>query len=155
AMRVVVDLARCQGYAQCAYLAPDAFRMVGDEALMFDPAPGEELRDDLLRAERACPVQAIQVDMAAAAPQPAPTLTGGEADARKRDGHIVIVGASLAGLRAAEMLRTEGFSGALTMIGDEPDEPYDRPPLSKQVQTGWITSSDTALPRTRDIDAEW
>lgn len=46
----------------------------------------------------------------------------------KRDGRIVVVGASLAGLRAAEALRDEGFTGSLTMIGDELGEPYDRPP---------------------------
>ena len=49
---------------------------------------------------------------------------------------VVIVGASLAGLNAAETLRTEGFDGAITMIGDEPQLPYDRPPLSKQLLTG-------------------
>ena len=54
----------------------------------------------------------------------------------KTNGRIVIVGASLAGLRAAETLRDEGFAGSLTMIGDEPYEPYDRPPLSKQVLHG-------------------
>ena len=37
-MRIVVDLTRCQGYAQCAFLASESFRMIGDEALMFDPA---------------------------------------------------------------------------------------------------------------------
>ncbi|MFF9392557.1 NAD(P)/FAD-dependent oxidoreductase [Streptomyces griseoluteus] len=73
----------------------------------------------------------------------------------KRDGRIVIVGASLAGLRAAEALRDEGFTGSLTMIGDESAEPYDRPPLSKQVLTGWVPADDTTLPRRRDIDAEW
>lgn len=56
----------------------------------------------------------------------------------KRDGRVVVVGASLAGLRAAEALRAEGFTGSLTMIGDEVGEPYDRPPLSKQVLTGWV-----------------
>ncbi|NUP43281.1 MAG: NAD(P)/FAD-dependent oxidoreductase [Streptomyces sp.] len=73
----------------------------------------------------------------------------------KRDGRIVIVGASLAGLRAAETLRDEGFTGSLTMIGDESGEPYDRPPLSKQVLTGWVPAGGTKLPRRRDIDAEW
>jgi len=50
--------------------------------------------------------------------------------------HVVIVGASLAGLNAAETLRSEGYSGRITMIGDEPERPYDRPPLSKQILTG-------------------
>jgi 3-phenylpropionate/trans-cinnamate dioxygenase ferredoxin reductase component len=48
---------------------------------------------------------------------------------------VVIVGASLAGLRAAEALRDEGFIGHITLIGDERSEPYDRPPLSKTVLT--------------------
>ena len=54
----------------------------------------------------------------------------------KSTGRFVIVGASLAGLRAAEALRKEGFTGPLTIIGDEPEEPYDRPPLSKASAEG-------------------
>ncbi|MEU6660442.1 ferredoxin [Streptomyces sp. NPDC046821] len=61
-MRVVVDLSQCQGYAQCAFLAPDAFRMHGEEALMYDPGPDDTLREQVLRAAAACPVQAILVD---------------------------------------------------------------------------------------------
>ncbi len=49
---------------------------------------------------------------------------------------IVVVGASLAGLRAVEALRREGYEGALTLVGEEPHAPYDRPPLSKQVLRG-------------------
>ena len=49
---------------------------------------------------------------------------------------VVIVGASLAGLTAAETLRDERFDGEITLIGDEPEAPYDRPPLSKQLLTG-------------------
>jgi NADPH-dependent 2,4-dienoyl-CoA reductase/sulfur reductase-like enzyme len=52
------------------------------------------------------------------------------------DGKVAIVGASLAGLRAAETLRREGFAGEITMIGEERWHPYDRPPLSKQVLNG-------------------
>jgi NADPH-dependent 2,4-dienoyl-CoA reductase/sulfur reductase-like enzyme len=73
----------------------------------------------------------------------------------KANGRIVIVGASLAGLRAAEALRDEGFTGKLTLIGDEKHEPYDRPPLSKQVLKGWVPANNTLLPRSREIDAEW
>ncbi|MFI7111336.1 NAD(P)/FAD-dependent oxidoreductase [Nonomuraea sp. NPDC050227] len=73
----------------------------------------------------------------------------------RANGRIVIVGASLAGLRAAEALREEGFNGSLTIIGDEPYEPYDRPPLSKQVLKGWVPADHTLLPRFRDVDAQW
>ena len=51
-------------------------------------------------------------------------------------GQIVIVGASLAGLRAAETLRASGYDGIVTLIGAEPHMPYDRPPLSKQFLKG-------------------
>jgi 3-phenylpropionate/trans-cinnamate dioxygenase ferredoxin reductase component len=44
---------------------------------------------------------------------------------------IVIVGASLAGAKAAETLRQEGFAGRVVLIGEERDRPYERPPLSK------------------------
>ncbi|MEO7980766.1 MAG: FAD-dependent oxidoreductase [Sporichthyaceae bacterium] len=44
---------------------------------------------------------------------------------------IVIVGASLAGATAAQTLREEGFTGRITLIGDEAHRPYERPPLSK------------------------
>ena len=73
----------------------------------------------------------------------------------KSNGRIVIVGASLAGLRAAETLRDEGFNGTLTIIGDEEQEPYDRPPLFKQVLKGWVPADHTLLPRLRKVDADW
>ncbi|MFC0622768.1 NAD(P)/FAD-dependent oxidoreductase [Kribbella deserti] len=49
---------------------------------------------------------------------------------------IVIVGASLAGAKAAETLRSEGFAGEVVLIGTEPELPYERPPLSKDVLLG-------------------
>lgn len=49
---------------------------------------------------------------------------------------VVIVGASLAGLRCAQALRAKGFEGTITLFGDETVLPYDRPPLSKQVLAG-------------------
>jgi 3-phenylpropionate/trans-cinnamate dioxygenase ferredoxin reductase component len=52
---------------------------------------------------------------------------------------VLIVGASLAGARSAEVLRDRGYTGALTLIGAEPHLPYDRPPLSKGVLKGGET----------------
>ena len=43
----------------------------------------------------------------------------------------VIVGASLAGAKAAQTLREEGFGGSILLAGAEPERPYERPPLSK------------------------
>jgi NADPH-dependent 2,4-dienoyl-CoA reductase/sulfur reductase-like enzyme len=60
---------------------------------------------------------------------------------------IVIVGASLAGLRAAETLRAEGFDGRLTLVGAEAALPYDRPPLSKEVLQGRWTAEQCLLRR--------
>ena len=48
----------------------------------------------------------------------------------------VIVGASLAGAKAAETLRGEGFGGPVVLIGDETERPYERPPLSKDYLMG-------------------
>ena len=73
----------------------------------------------------------------------------------RTEGRIVIVGASLAGLRAAEALREEGFTGPLALVGDEPEPAYDRPPLSKQVLLGRIPADATALPWSREFDARW
>ncbi|MFM8311111.1 MAG: NAD(P)/FAD-dependent oxidoreductase [Ilumatobacteraceae bacterium] len=50
--------------------------------------------------------------------------------------HVVVVGASLAGLRACESLRHEGFGGRITLVGAEAEVPYDRPPLSKAFLAG-------------------
>jgi ferredoxin len=63
-MRIAVDLTLCQGYAQCCFLAPEVFRFNGQEALMYMPEPDAEERERVLRAVKACPVQAILVDVA-------------------------------------------------------------------------------------------
>ncbi|MFF3542495.1 NAD(P)/FAD-dependent oxidoreductase [Streptomyces platensis] len=65
--------------------------------------------------------------------------------------HIVLVGASAAGLTAADALRREGFTGALTMVGDELQLPYDRPPLSKQVLAGDWEPHRSTLRQDTDI----
>ena len=66
---------------------------------------------------------------------------------------ITIVGASLAGIRAAETLRRDGFAGRITLVGDEPHAPYDRPPLSKQFLAGAWDESRTALLADDKLDA--
>jgi NADPH-dependent 2,4-dienoyl-CoA reductase/sulfur reductase-like enzyme len=67
---------------------------------------------------------------------------------------VVIVGASLAGLRAAQAVRTAGFDGDLVIIGDEPHLPYTRPPLSKELLAGEHTIDRVRLP-CETLDAEW
>jgi NADPH-dependent 2,4-dienoyl-CoA reductase/sulfur reductase-like enzyme len=61
---------------------------------------------------------------------------------------LVIVGASLAGLRAAESARNSGFTGELVIIGEEEHLPYDRPPLSKQ-----YLGDDATVPYLRETDS--
>lgn len=58
---------------------------------------------------------------------------------------MVVVGASLAGLRVAQGLRAKGFDGSLALVGDEKHLPYDRPPLSKEVLSGAFESAQTTL----------
>jgi NADPH-dependent 2,4-dienoyl-CoA reductase/sulfur reductase-like enzyme/ferredoxin len=163
-MRVIVDLTRCEGYAQCAFAAPGAFKMHFSDALQYNPSPGEAEREQVLRAAAACPVQAIHVSetgtftapLIPRRPTPAVRKAGApgavDAAAFQRTGRVVVVGASLAGLATASALRAEGFGGSLAVIGDEPYVTYDRPPLSKQVLTGWVQAERTALPQPRDID---
>lgn len=68
---------------------------------------------------------------------------------------IVIVGASLAGLRTAQALRREGHDGALTIVGDEAHwPPYDRPPLSKQVLVGSLEPDRVRLRVPDDLDLD-
>jgi 3-phenylpropionate/trans-cinnamate dioxygenase ferredoxin reductase subunit len=60
-------------------------------------------------------------------------------------GHIVIVGAGQAGVMTAEALRSGGYAGAITMLGDEPHGPYHRPPLSKAWLAGDITEAQLVM----------
>lgn len=64
---------------------------------------------------------------------------------------VVVVGASLAGLRACETLRTEGFTGAITLVGAEAELPYDRPPLSKKLLAGEWEPDRIRLRKPDDI----
>jgi 3-phenylpropionate/trans-cinnamate dioxygenase ferredoxin reductase subunit len=71
--------------------------------------------------------------------------------------NIVVVGASLAGLRAVETLRREGYDDRLVLVGAEPHRPYDRPPLSKELLAGEWEPEQLALRRQSydDLDLDW
>lgn len=80
-----------------------------------------------------------------AAPSPVPVT-----------GRVVVAGASMGGLRAAEQLRAAGWTGAITVVGDEPHMPYNRPPLSKEVLAGKASFDSLAFtPRAAAADVEW
>lgn len=67
-----------------------------------------------------------------------------------REPHLVVVGGSLAGLRAVEAARRAGFAGGITLVSAEEHLPYDRPPLSKE----FLTADELPAPRFfRDLDA--
>ncbi|MFH8798189.1 NAD(P)/FAD-dependent oxidoreductase [Streptomyces sp. NPDC017936] len=69
---------------------------------------------------------------------------------------VVVAGASLAGLRAAEQLRAAGWAGPITLVGDEPHMPYNRPPLSKEVLAGKAPFASLAFrPRASVADVSW
>ncbi len=66
---------------------------------------------------------------------------------------IVVVGASLAGLRAVEALRRLGYDGRLALVGAESQRPYDRPPLSKEVLRGAREPEQIALSKPERFEA--
>lgn len=71
---------------------------------------------------------------------------------------VVVVGGSLAGLRAVESLRSGGYEGSITVIGAEPHQPYDRPPLSKRLLSGEWEPDRVALRKPDDmgsLDVTW
>jgi len=67
--------------------------------------------------------------------------------------NVVVVGAGVAGTRAAETLRQQGYDGALTIVGAERQAPYHRPPLSKKLLTGKVHRAGVDLAPQFDIDA--
>jgi 3-phenylpropionate/trans-cinnamate dioxygenase ferredoxin reductase component len=85
------------------------------------------------------------------------TATSDAAGPLATDGSVTVVGASLAGLRTVQGLREHGFTGRITLVGDELHYPYDRPPLSKQVLAGtWpperVVLADYHVLRDLDVD---
>ncbi|MBY8860003.1 FAD-dependent oxidoreductase [Nocardia sp. CA2R105] len=77
--------------------------------------------------------------------------------ARTRRTGVLVVGASVSGLNTVEALRRRGFRDRITVVGDEPHLPYDRPPLSKQILSGAWRPERTLLRAPRmlaDLDME-
>jgi ferredoxin len=75
-MRIIVDLIRCQSYGQCVFAAPTVFRfrrehalVSGERGLEFDYAPDDALREQVVAAAAACPVQAIRIGLPDAPPE--------------------------------------------------------------------------------------
>ncbi len=68
--------------------------------------------------------------------------------------HVVVVGASLAGVRAAQTFRAAGHDGSLVVVGDEVHRPYDRPPLSKDLLQA-PEPPDVTLRAALDLDVTW
>src|SRR5689334_16366169 len=122
--------------------------MVGDEVrcpwhhACFSLRTGEALRAPALdaiqcwRVERKGDTVFVRDKIEPAGPKKAPT--------QKHPASVVIVGGGAAGLAAADMLRREGYSGALTIISADSDPPCDRPNLSKDFLAG--TAQDEWIP---------
>ena len=155
-MRVVVDLNRCQGYAQCAFLAPDVFAMHGEEALLYDPQPDDTRRRTSCGRSAACPVKAITVDGAG---------SGGTAEGASRWRLTVPWSGSGAGphrrrrrLPGGAAGRGDAAGGGLRrlphMIGDEP---YVRPAAAVQAGADWAGCAPTTprCPGAATLDAQW
>ncbi|MFS2295402.1 MAG: NAD(P)/FAD-dependent oxidoreductase [Actinomadura sp.] len=71
-------------------------------------------------------------------------------------GRIVVAGASLGGLRAAEQLRAAGHTGEIVVVGDEPHPPYNRPPLSKEALATEISLDRVAFRMRPSVaDVAW
>lgn len=78
-------------------------------------------------------------------------MPGGRDHRGGRVKRVVVVGASLGGLSTAAALRRNGFDGSVTLIGNEADEPYDRPPLSKQLLSGAWDVARTSLHTQQEL----
>src|SRR5262249_25908282 len=75
-----------------------------------------------------------------------PQLSGLRADhSRRMTQRVVIVGSGIGGIRTAQALRSSGYAGQGVVVGEEPDLPYDRPPLSKDYLAGQGGAEAVAL----------
>lgn len=87
-------------------------------------------------SERTGPPAAVAAQAASDAPADLAPATGRSPDSPRAGERVVIAGAGMAGVQTAVALREQGFTGSVVLIGAEPHQPYDRPPLSKAVLLG-------------------
>lgn len=80
--------------------------------------------------------------MSGVSPDPAPEPGGRQ---RPEPRHVAVIGAGLAAVSLCAALRAGGYTGRLTVLGDEPCHPYDRPPLSKQFLAGERGAAEIAV----------
>lgn len=87
---------------------------------------------------------------------PQDAASGAAAPALSPDGHLLIVGAGLAGYHVARGVRSHGHTGPITIFGEENHPAYDRPALSKAYLTGAVTEQDLHLDDPEDpLDVTW
>lgn len=147
-MAVQVDLTKCVGFGQCCFAAPDVFWMKGQEVLEYSAVVGADRADQVTAAAAACPVQAITLGRIAS--------PGAVRMARPKTGpRVVVVGASLAGLRAAEAVSLADPDAQLILVDAEATPAYDRPPLSKGFLTGKLNRENVQLASFRNFSADW
>lgn len=143
-MHVLVDLNRYQSYGQYVYAAPEVFSRPYEEVLEWTYAVVEDQHDAVQGRARL-----------SGASHHRERGEDGRMNGAESVRRVVVVGASLAGLSAAQELRRLGFAGSLTVVGDEPYLPYDRTPLTKGVLTGRLAPDATPLHVAADLDATW
>ncbi len=136
-MKVHVDMNLCQAHGECVFAAPDVFELHDDDSLTWVEEVGED-ETGRGRAGRA------------GLPDDGDQARGLRSFAMR----IVVVGASLAGLRAAQALRAAGHADEVVVIGDEARRPYTRPPLSKELLVGDHTVEQCDFP-SDEVDVEW
>ncbi|MFG1805585.1 FAD-dependent oxidoreductase [Streptomyces sp. NPDC049040] len=160
-VRISVDNNRCHIYGICQQEAPEVFRISEGGSLHYTRAVPAEFAAKARQAVRCCPMQAVTIrggsPGAGAAPgdrRPARPLRSGTA-ARAGRRRIVVAGAGLAGLSAATRLRERGFDGELVLVGEEPQRPYSRPPLSKQYLSGALSEDQLTFGADEGLDAHW
>jgi hypothetical protein len=150
-LRLVVDLNRCQSYGQVRLRRAAGLPFPGEESLEYDYAPGTGARIRRGARGRGLPGAGDRPRRSGRYQGDGPDGPGRGAMSAER---IVVVGASLAGLRRAEAVRERGFTGELTLIGDKPHYPYDRAPLSKAVLSGRLSAERKQLPQVRPLNAD-